>query len=192
MASGAANPVADYDPLVYSPISAWDVVVIDGVTSPGICEISGFDRGWGWDVKKGKGAQGQTPTYTNKQECEGEIVFYLWTNAQFVAWETFRQKFQYDPTKSNTPRPVKIDHPSLADIGIKSVVTQKISPIRHLGELLFSCTVKLLEFAPPPAQSAVSTPTGTKPTVPLNPPGPSPLDPLQQKIADLWSQFNAP
>ena len=193
MASGELNPVADYDPPAFGQFGAWDVVRISGVTCPGYCEITGFERGWGWDVKEGKGAQGTTPTYTNKQKCEGEITFYLWTNQHFVDWETFRPLFLYDPTKANTPQAVSIEHPSLADVGIKSVVTQKISPIKHLGDQLFSCTVKLLEYAAPPPTSAVATPTGTKPDSTVqNSEAPAPTDPLQIKIADLLKQLSAP
>jgi hypothetical protein len=193
MASGENNPIADYNPPLIAFRTAWDVVLISGVTCPGYCEISGFERGWGWDVKEGKGAQGTTPTYTNKQRCEGEIVFYLWTAQDFIDWEGFRPLFLYDPTKSNTPQAVSIEHPSLADIGIKSVVTQKISPIRHLGNQLYSCTVKLLEYAPPPPANAVASPTGTKPDATLqNSEAPAPTDPLQQKIADLLKQLDGP
>ena len=193
MASGALNPVSDYNPPQFVVPTRWDVVKISGVTCPGYCEISGFDRGWGWDVKSGKGAQGTTPTYTSKQECEGDVTFYLWTGAHFVAWETFRPLFLYDPTKTTTLQAVSIFHPSLADLGIKSVVTRKLSPIRHLGENLYSVVAKLLAYEPPPKDSAVATPTSATTGSGVNTkPPPAPTDPLQQKVAQLFSQFQQP
>ena len=194
MASGALNPLIGYSPPQFTaPPNTWDVVKISGQTCPGYCEISGFERGWGWDVKKGKGAQGQSPTYTNKPECEGEITFFLWTAGHFTAWESFRPLFLYDPTKSTTLQAVSISHPSLEDIGIHRVVCQKISPIRHVGEGLFTCVVKLLEFSPPPPTSAVASPNGTKPDT-TNPGAPlpaSPQDPEQVKIAQLYAQLQS-
>lgn len=190
MASGSVNPVADYNPPTYTLRSSWDFVKVQGQSSPGICEINGFERGWGWDVKEGKGAQGTSPTYTNKQRCEGEIIFYLWTGQHFQAWETFRPLFKYDPTKANTPQPISIFHASLHDLDINRVVTQKISPIRHLGLCYFSCTVKLLAWEPPPPANAVSTPTKPKPdkSGPNAAQPPGPFDDLQQKIGQLAPQ----
>jgi hypothetical protein len=191
MASGAANPVADYNPPAFATPTRWDVVKMAGVTCPGYCTISGFDRGWGWDVKSGKGEQGTTPTYVNKQECEGDITFYLWLGQHFVLWESYRPLFLYDPTKTATLQAVSIFHPSLYDIGIKSVVTRKLSPARHIGDNLFTIVAKLLAYEPPPKANAVATPKsavlnvkdlqkqyGTSEARTA----PSPMDPLEQKL----------
>jgi hypothetical protein len=188
MASGNINPVVDYNPPTFTLRSSWDTVKIGGMLCPGICEITGFERGWGWDIKQGKGAQGTDFTYTSKIECEGEITFYLWTGQHFQQWETFRPQFKYDPTKNTKPQPISIFHPSLHDIDVTKVVTRKISPIKHLGDLYFSCTVKFLCWEPPPAGvSAVATPTKPKPdaTNPNQPPPPGPFDDLQAQLGAL-------
>lgn len=192
MASGALNPLIGYDPpQVTAPPNRWDYIFLNGQQSPGYCKISGFKRGNKWDIKRGKGAQGQNPTYTNKPECAGEITFYLWTETHFVQWETFRPLFLYDPTKTKTLQAVQIDHPSLADLDIKRVVTQDLSPIYDDGAGLYHCTANLMEFTPPPKDSAVSSPSAAKPNNPIAgaPLPPSPQDPMQQKIADLWQTF---
>jgi hypothetical protein len=193
MASGALNPLIGYDPPQFNaPPNRWDYILLSGQQSPGYCKISGFKRGNKWDTKRGKGAQGQNQTYTNKPGAEGEITFYLWTATHFAQWESFRPLFLYDPTKTTTLQAVQIDHPSLADLGIKRVVTQDISPIYHDGAGLFYCVANLMEFDPPPPTSAVASPSAAKPNTPpgATPPA-SPQDPLQAQIADLWKQFQS-
>lgn len=195
MSSGALNPIADYNPPVVANPNRWDVVTIAGQTCPGYCEIAGFERKWKWDKKTGKGAQGTTCTYTGKPAVEGELIFFLWTGLHFVQWEIFRPLFQYDPTKQQT-QAIDIFHPSLADLNIKAVVIESISPIRHIGHNLYECRVKASEYVPPPKAAAVATPAGAKAAAGAgsgsNPAAPSPTDPLQIKIQQLYNQFVQP
>lgn len=194
MASGSENPLSDYNPPISANPNTWDVVKIAGQQCPGYCELSGFERKWKWDRKKGKGAQGATSTYTGVEPVEGEIIFYLWSGLHFQEWESFRSLFKYDPTKQPSltgTQAVDIYHASLADIGIKSVVCESISPIRHVGSNLFECRVKLLEYIPAPKASAVATPSGAKSGIitGVNASTPAPTDPLQLKIQQLYQEF---
>ena len=193
MSSGAQNPLSDYNPPTAANPNVWDVVKIAGQQCPGYCEISGFERKWKWDRKKGKGAQGFTGTYTGVEPVEGEINFFLWAGIHFVQWETFRPLFKYDPTKGvvATASAIDIFHPSLADIDIKAVVCESISPIKHLGGNLFEIRVKLYEYLPPPKAAAVATPKGSKSGITTggNASTPAPTDPLQLKIQQLYSEF---
>jgi hypothetical protein len=102
----------------------------------------------------------------------------------FNLWETFRPLLKYDPTKKDI-QAVDIFHPSLADLDLKSMVTESISNIVHEGKGKYSCEVEFLEYFPPPAKSAVSSPAASKSTT-----GPKPGnedDPattrLQKRIA---------
>lgn len=66
-------------------------------------------------------------------------------------------------TASNvaTPAPIKaigLWHPSLASTKVLNVVTVDISPLLHTGKGIFEITFSFLEYRPPPAASAVSTP----------------------------------
>lgn len=191
--AGAVNPISpidDYNPPTFANPSQWDVVILQGITCPGICTISGFERKWVLDKKKGKGAQGVSVTYVGEEAAEGEVTFSIWTGQQRVLWQSFRPLFLYDPTRT-TLQAVDIYHPSLRAIGISKVICEWLSPEKHVGSNLYQIVAKLVEWKPPPNKSAVATPTTAKTNSGSGVGGnaKSPLDPLQQKIADLYKQF---
>lgn len=153
-ALGPLNPID-------SP-QVWDVVVISGVTCPGIMKdgnLGEWKRSHDFDVKKGKGTVGATVTFTSKPPAEGTITFLLWTPDHFAQWDQFLPLLKYDPTKQ-TVSAVDIYHPALDAIDVASVVTTKIGNINHDGKQLYSLPVDFLEYFPTPNLSAVSTPTG--------------------------------
>ena len=153
MASGALNPIDNPQ--------FWDTITIAQAVSPGVCKVSDFKRAHEWDIKKGKGTIGGTVTFVGRPPAKGSITFYLWTPLHFEQWETFRKQLKYDPTKQAVTA-VDIFYPSLADVDIKSVVTESIGSIVHEGKQLYSIVVEFLEYFPPPKKSAVSTPDGSK------------------------------
>lgn len=188
-ALGAQNPLDNPE--------VWDVVVISGVTSPGIIKdgtLGEWKRTHDFDVKKGKGTLGATVTFTSKPPAEGSITFLLWTPDHFTAWDSFLPLLKYDPTKKAASA-VDIYHPALDAIDIASVVCTKIGNVMHEGKQLYSITVDFLEYFPTPNASAVSTPTGATGTPPPpNNPGNPPANPgsaEEQQIAALLKQAQA-
>ena len=142
----------------------YDYCEVDGVENPGIIAaggISGFKRETEWETKKGKGTKGGTATLTQLPPSKGSIKFLLWEPAHFESWDsTFRKQFKYDPTKK-TKNAVDIFHPTLAKQEVYSVVTESIGPETSEGEGLWSITVELLEYLPPPKKTVTSSPTGS-------------------------------
>lgn len=174
----------------------YDFVEVGGLENAGICEVSGFKRSTEWDIKVGKGTKGATVTLSQLPPAEGSIKFQMWTAEHFRFWdEEFRPLFLYDPTKK-TVNAVDIYHPFLAELGIKSVVCKSIGVIVHEGKGLYSVTVELLEYLPPPKKSATSTPSGS--TADKNKAGKTggsddPIaDAQQAEIAKLLVQARAP
>lgn len=158
-----------------------DVVVIDGETCPGICELSGFSRPAEWDVKKGQGTKGATTTLAQLPPSKGSIKFFLWKQEHFDAWaSSFLARFKYDPTKK-TLTAVSIFHPALAWIYVNKVVTEDIGMLVHEGLGKYSIKVDLLEYLPP---------------APAPPVTPIPKDPVadaqQAEIARLLKLANEP
>jgi hypothetical protein len=151
--SGQLNPIDNPQ--------AWDVIIVAGVRSPGVCELSGFKRDYEWDIKKGKGAFGATTTFVGRTPAKGSVKIHLWLPSHFVEWDKFRALLKYDPTKTKVSA-VDIYHPALADVDIKSVVVESIGSIEHEKGQLYSVTIGLLEYFPPPKASAVSTPQSSK------------------------------
>lgn len=174
----------------------YDFVEIGGIECPGICQLSGFKRPTEWDVKKGKGTKGGTATLSQLPPAKGSIKFLLWSQLHFEIWDTvFRAQFLYDPTKK-TVNAVDIYHPALANIDIHSVVTESIGAVEHESKGLYSITVELLEYLPPPKKSATGTPDGSKSN--SNKAGKSgntddPIaDAQQAEIKKLLAEANAP
>jgi hypothetical protein len=142
----------------------WDVIILAGVQSPGICKLEGFDRDNGWQEKKGKGSVGATLTYVQRPPAKGKIVFTLWTSAHFLGWEqNFRKLFMYNSSATPDQQAVTISHPALDDIQLSQVVTKKISPVRHMGKGKYHVVVELWEYVPTPKTSVVQSVTFANP-----------------------------
>jgi hypothetical protein len=182
-----------------SPISepsSWDYCLVAGTECPGWCEVSGWVRSWGWQEKRGKGVQGTTLTYTGKPSAKGTIKFYLTTDEDFEDWDTFYPLFKYDPTRQ-TIQGIDIKHPALQALGIKACVCEDIGQPEHEGLALWSITVKLIEYAPPPKAPAVATPAGADNgkagvNAGVGPAPPAPTNPLITKVASLITELGAP
>lgn len=174
---------------------AWDVLVVAGQISPGLCQIKAAAREYEWDIKKGKGAQGATSTFVQQPPSQFNAVFTLWTDQHIQQWDAFVGLIAYDPIKlagGKAVTAVEVSHPSLARIGVHSVVTKKIGELEHMGKGLYQSTVEFLEYWPPPKASAVSTPsttTGDKGFI--GPPEPTAQDQLQADIAAKTAQAQA-
>jgi len=173
----------------------WDVIFVGQVMSPGIVsKVSGFDRVYDWDVKKGKGTVGATTTFTGKPPAEGSFTFQLWKEDHFTAWDAFVLLLKYEPTKKAVSA-VDVYHPALVSSDVTSLVTQKISPVLHVGGGLYEVTVSFLEYFPAAKKNATGTPDGSKTTQKGTTPG-TPPDPIadaqQEEIRRLLAQASAP
>jgi hypothetical protein len=158
---------ADLDPIA-NP-QAWDYFTIQGVRSPGLIPLGGFDPGarkWKWDKKVGKGAQGGTSTYTGRPPAEGiKVKLHFWTAAHFLEWQLFLPLLKYDPTKKAAAA-VSIYYPSLTDIDVRAVVVESIVPPKALAQSgLFEVEIEFSEFAPVVSGNAVATPKTAKDAV---------------------------
>lgn len=181
-----------FDPIRYPQEE--DIFRIGGVASPGISTFSGFERVYGWEVKKGKGVKGSTVTLNEFPPVEGQVEIQLWLPEHFDAWNAFRPLLKYDPTKK-TSTALDWYQQSTEDIELKSVVCKGFSPRVHKGKGLYVVTVKFIEYNPPPKKSAVATPNGSKGGTSSGTPGAS-SDPIadakQAEIARLLKQANQP
>jgi hypothetical protein len=185
MTTGNDNPLLGYNPVSFGSPSPQDVVIIQGETCPGICTIDGFKRKWKWDAKGGKGSPVETVTYTMKHASVGTLTFWVWTGLQFQQWDLFLPLFKYDPLRKDL-QAVTIDNPMLSDLEIHSIVCTSVSPFTHVDEGLWRREVEVIEWHPVVKGNVTSTPTtaktGTAGTSTAA--APSPLSPLQQRLAN--------
>ncbi len=182
---------------------SWDVVDLGGVFSPGFCTWEGWKRHNEWDRKKGKGTRGSTQTLVQQPEAQGSFVFHIWDNGtlgtghdHFAEWDAFSPLLQYDPTKKK-PQAITIYHPALAtlDPPVNSVVVEDVEALTHVGDGMYTITVKMSEFFPVPPKSNVGTPTTAKQAPAPNSPGVQPVaaeDEYQKQIADLLAKAQQP
>jgi hypothetical protein len=188
---GTRPSAADQGSSLLDPITnanAWHFVLIANQRSPGIvAAVDGFERETGWDVKKGKGAAGAQLTQTTQPPAKGKIVFHAWEPIHFTQWAAYLPILRYTPGKAAS-QAVAIYYPSLADLGINSVVISKISPLKHIGRGKYERFVEMIEWTPPPKKSIVSSPTKAveqnAPQTPGLPPDPI-ADAQQKEIARL-------
>lgn len=173
---------------LFSPISFpqnWDQISVRGTVWQGKIEIRGARRRYKWDTKNAPGAAGATDTFRGTKPEPFEIIFYLWTDAHFAFWPTFSSLFLYQSLKGEV-LPVSIYHPSLAMIGLTVVRTEDVGAVVKVNdELLFSSTVRVHEFAPPPPVNVTTTPTGASHVNPPSLPGFTPSPAVQSAQAAL-------
>lgn len=194
----------------YQSPQKWDTVVVSGQPWVFLCRVHEFKRRFDWDEKKGKGAQGASLTYTGFHLARGHIDFYMLSGIDpttgqpwlhLPQWANFSELFKYDPTKTKATA-VTIYHPSLAIMKppLTAVICEDITnPTLVAPDTIgwYKSTVSLIEYAPPPKASAVSTPTAAiaKAKPPNAPPGvvQDPADvALQKQIAQQLAIAQAP
>lgn len=159
-----ADATFDVNPLTLG--RDWDTVRVGGKYPPGMVKLTGFERSFGWDVKKGKGQKGAVITLSEYPPAKGSIQIYVWEEAHFAQLNEFLEIFRYDESKKPAERrttAIDIWHPSLDRVGVDSVVCEKLGPLVHEGKGLYSQKVDLLEYWPPPKKKDESTtPKGSK------------------------------
>ncbi len=177
---------------VFDDPQGYDTVTIGGVVCPGIVKgVDAFKTKREFDVKKGKGVFGATITFVGRPPSTGTLTFYFWRKDQETAWITFRDQFKFDPTKK-TIQAIDIFHPWLAEIDMTSFVCEGIGAVKDEGKKLYSITVDLLEYFPPPNKNATGTPTGSTSGASKNNPSGTSDDPIadaqQKEIARLLKE----
>ncbi len=172
------------DSSILNPIgfaNDWIYFKITSQNSPGAIPkngMRGFDRETGWDMQKGKGTAGAKLILTNMPPAKGSFALQLWTREHFDEWHLFRTLLKYTPGRkpgsATAADAVDIYYPALAGLDINSVVTDKISPERHMGNGLYIVTIDFIEWRNPPPLSIVATTSQSKVDSNLKKPGDKP------------------
>jgi hypothetical protein len=137
---------------------AWDAIVVAGQKSPGLCKFEELHRPFGWDVKKGKGADGATLTHTGRQLAKWKTRHQLWTPAHFIAWGSWSQLLKYEPVKGIPVQALDVFHPALVAVDVAVAIVVNLGAPLHKGKGLYEAVVEWLEYRPPPPAKATATP----------------------------------
>lgn len=160
------------DPITHP--TAWDIFYVAGIPCPGIVDRSRPIRAESpfiWDEKKGPFA-GANVTFRGKRLARFVVTLLMWRNGppmwqtdDWSVWNVWIPFLEYDSSK-NTPTPVNVSYPSLADRKIRSAVCENIispywsAPGMHKAELHM---LGFLPSKPVPAVTPKSAITGGSP-----------------------------
>lgn len=191
--------------LLTDPLS-WDQPIIAGRRWPGIARVEGCERGYEWQVNKGKGTDGATTAYQGGTLAKPKITFELWIGYYqdswcdfFAEWEAYKTVFEMSFTGSGAknasggkdPVALKLEHPQATHNKIMACVVEKIGDIKLTGPCRGTVTVELLEYRKPtpkvggtPKQSTTSK--GTAPGTPERP-----ISAAEQKARQLDAESAA-
>ena len=144
----------------------YEHVILKGVVSPGICEVTGGARPFKWDVESGKGSSGATSKYQGQDLAKPSVRFQLWKEAgddkadHFAQWEANFRPILDGMIVDGKPEATDIYHPALEANGIRSVTLAQIGQLEHVGLGLYEIVVDFIEYRPP--KPAGGTPKGSK------------------------------
>lgn len=162
----------------------YDVVIVAGEASPGVCKITGHDRKIGWDIKAGSGQSGATTTLKDVPPVEFTLTLKLVTYEDFADWPAFQALIE-STVAGATPRALDIYHPDLAANDISSVVKATVGGMIHDGLGGATVAIKLLEYKPPKSKGGSPNGSKTKPKAKGADPNQAALD----ELARLTKQY---
>lgn len=131
----------------------YNVITLNGVSSPGVVTLSGHDRKVVWDVQQGPFLNGAITRFKAVPPIEFSATFYLVKDIaqgldDFAAWPAFQKLIDSTIANPRSPRALPIYHPDLAQNDIKSVVKAEVGGFVYDGKGGAHVTVKFQEYRP--------------------------------------------
>lgn len=189
-------------------LNQWLYFTLRGMPSPGTIArggVRGFKRPTGWDEQRGKGTQGATLILKDAPPCKGSITLQLIgpggfyasgaPSTDFASWDLFVSNVLAIAPAQQKSEGLAIYYPAFGSIGLTTVVVESYSTPEHQGKNLYTATIEIIEWQPPPKTSIVSQPKSTAADVPEND-APTPEDPrataLKKEIDLAWQGGRSP
>ena len=149
-----------------------DFILLGGVKSPGLCDVSGASSPRKWEQRPGYGLSGATTVYLGNALSEFSIKFRLYgephtaigPDPDWQQWNVFRDAVLMKPPAGNRPQALVIWHPQLEALKIKSVGVVDVGQAYQDDKGEWTIEVKFIEFRRPritlaKPESAKATPT---------------------------------
>jgi hypothetical protein len=133
-------------------LNIWDICVLNGNQLPGLCRLRSKTHRE-YDIKKSKGGNGATLTFTGYYPAEVVIENRIWTRYQLNVLTSIAPlispKTNQNPKAVPSDLAVDIYHPALSIYSISSVIVVAIdileqSPVRGVWQQRIHC----LEYVP--------------------------------------------
>lgn len=162
-----------HDPL-NNPV---DYIKLGGVVSPGFADVIGAGNPRTYDERKGYGLSGAFVVFKGIKLCHFSVKIRLYTDEDWAGWRRFSPVLRRPPV-GERPKALSIWHPQLEDCDIKAVVIEDCDAGEQTADGEWTFTIKMCEFRKPKVGLAKPEAAAAEP-----------LDPVDQKIEVLASQF---
>lgn len=166
----------------------YNIVILSGEASPGVCKITGHDRKIGWDIKAGSGQSGATTTLKDIPPVEFELDLHLATPEDFAALPAFLDLVR-STISGASPVAREIYHPDLAANDISSVVMASIGGLVHDANQGAHQKIRLLEYKPPKKKGG--SPNGSKTSAKTTSKAPDPNQAALDELKKLTEKYQA-
>lgn len=173
-------------PNLYKHEELFNVIVLNGHSSPGVVKLSGHETKVVWDVQGGPFQNGSIIRYKWSPPVEFQADFYLVDDPSqglddTAKWDDFARLIEATVNNPRQPKAVPIYHPDLARNKIKSVVKASIGGMSYDGKGGTNVTVKFQQYLAPRKWE------GTPQVKPENDPNAA----LKKQLDALTNQFKA-
>lgn len=157
--------------MTWDPLSKpQDKAEINGIVTPGVCEVIGAHSPRKWDKQSGPGYSGAWLIYHGTDLSDFSIVCRLYTDDDWLEWDALRPMLTRPPIGSR-PKAMSVVHPVLDQVGVISMVVEDVMAPQQTGPGEWTIEIRCIEWRGPKA--ALSKPDAAAAT---------PLDPVEQEI----------
>lgn len=172
---------------------------VGGILTPGVIPPAGVE-GWalvfGWDVKKGKGANDATITDKGDEPPKGKIKYQVWRYGQNGDPDDFADDDAFVrmliSAKANH-QALDLSHPIINQLTVSAVVPAEIGQLTDEGRGLWTRTIEFLKWVPQPIASS-GTPSGSNDKDPNDPNAqgtdPQPNNPNADREKEFTDKLN--
>lgn len=141
-------------PNLFDHEDLYNVITLNGQSSPGVMTLSGHDRVINWDVQAGPFVYGAVVRFKSAPPRDFTATFYLVDDRatgvnDFAAWDPFQKLIESTVANPRAPKALTIYHPDLARNKFKSVVLATMGGMTYDGRGGGTIAVKFQEYRPP-------------------------------------------
>lgn len=162
-----------------SPVRLGDKAKLNGVDTPGVCQIIGAGSPRKWDKRDGYGWSGSWVVWAGNDLSSFSIVLSLYTQQDWLEWHAFKPIVLRKPYNVR-PKALSIYHPVLAEVGIIAVVIEDVKAPQQTNDGEWTIELQCLEWRAP--KFALAKPDGAAATE---------VDPVEQDIKLRREEFDS-
>lgn len=138
---------------------AFDIVILAGLTLPGLADVGKVSRKFKWDKKEAPGTAGDSITYRGIRLVELVIELTFWTQEQIDEWDALRPGIE--PVAGNV-KALDVIHPVLERQKVRALVVSEIVELFPKLQGGWGVQIGVDEYKPPPKANASGSPDGSK------------------------------